>query len=182
MNIEASKKKDIVRDLIILGAILIIAVSLISIFPEKRGAVISVSWEFFLEMIWILPAVMILTGLFMVWTSKEMVVDYLGKSSGIKGIVLSFVLGSLPTGPLYVAFPIAAALINKGARISNVVIFLSAWACIKIPQEMVELQFMGFKFMALRLVLTITFVTIMAIFIENMISHEEEILQIEGEK
>jgi len=61
------------------------------------------------------------------------------------------------------------ALIKKGASVSNIVIFLSAWACIKIPQELVELQFLGIKFMAARLILTIIFVAIMGIFIERLI-------------
>ena len=125
-------------------------------------------------MIWILPAVMVLMGLFAVWVSKETIVKYLGKTSGIRGIFLAIFLGALPTGPLYVAFPIAAGLIKKGARISNILIFLSAWACIKIPQEMVELQFLGAKFMALRLVLTIVFVIIMGVFIEQVIEWSDK--------
>ena len=125
-------------------------------------------------MIWILPAVMVLMGLFAVWVSKETIVKYLGKTSGIRGIFLGIFLGALPTGPLYVAFPIAAGLIKKGARISNILIFLSAWACIKIPQEMVELQFLGAKFMALRLVLTIVFVIIMGVFIEQVIEWSDK--------
>jgi len=61
------------------------------------------------------------------------------------------------------------ALKNKGASITNIIIFLSAWACIKIPQELVEIQFLGLKFMMARLVLTIIFVTIMGKIIENII-------------
>jgi len=77
-------------------------------------------------------------------------------------------MGSLPTGPLYVAFPMASALLKKGAKVSNIIIFLSAWACIKIPQELVELQFLGAKFMASRLLLTVIFVIIMGLFVEKV--------------
>jgi len=161
--------KGMIRDVILLGIILSIATILLSIFPDRRDIVFTASWEFFVEMIWILPAVMILMGLFMVWVSKDMVVKYLGRTSGIKGFFLALLFGALPTGPLYVAFPMAAALMKKGACISNIIVFLSAWACIKIPQEMVELQFLGLKFMALRLILIIIFVAIMAISIERLI-------------
>ena len=112
---------------------------------------------------------MVIMGLFSVFVSKELVVKYLGKTSGIKGILLAIFFGALPTGPLYVAFPLAVALRSKGASISNIVIFLSAWACIKIPQELVELQFLGIKFMAVRLILTLIFVVIMGMFIEKII-------------
>ena len=157
------------RDIILLGIALSIAIILLSIFPDRRDVVFTTSWEFFIEMIWILPAVMILMGLFMVWEPKDMVVKYLGRTSGIKGFFLALLFGALPTGPLYVAFPMAAALIKKGARISNAIIFLNAWACIKLPQEMVELQFLGPKFMALRLILTIIFAVVMATLIEWLI-------------
>ncbi|MCK5148124.1 permease [bacterium] len=143
-------------------AILIFLITL-KIVPDKSSAVMAASWSYFKEMMILLPAIMVLMGLFMVWISKDLVLKYLGKDSGIKGMLISFVLGSLPTGPLYVAFPLVAGLKQKGASITNIVIFLSAWACIKLPQEMVELQFLGWKFMTARLVLTIIFVTIMGI-------------------
>ncbi|MFW6139573.1 MAG: hypothetical protein ACOC7U_10445, partial [Spirochaetota bacterium] len=76
-------------------------------------------------------------------------------------------------GPLYVAFPLAQSLLKKGASITNIVIFLSAWACIKIPQELVELQFLGIKFTALRLALTIIFVSLMGFSIEKIIQNNK---------
>lgn len=157
------------RDTLFLVIVLVVTIALLTIFPEKRPTVISVSKKFFVELILILPAVMVLMGLFSVFVSREMVVKYLGKSSGLKGFLLAIFFGALPTGPLYVAFPLAAALVRKGARRANIVIFLSAWACIKIPQEMVELQFLGLKFMATRLALIIIFVIFMGLMIERII-------------
>lgn len=168
-NIKEKQRKGMIRDIIFLGIAIVITIILISLFPDKREVVTVTSWEFFIEMIWILPAVMVLMGLFSVWMSNEVVLRYLGESSGIKGIFLAIFLGALPTGPLYIAFPVAAVLIKKGAKISNIIIFLSAWACIKIPQEMVELRFLGLKFMVLRLILTIIFVIIMGLSIEKII-------------
>ncbi|GAH17598.1 unnamed protein product, partial [marine sediment metagenome] len=67
-----------------------------------------------------------------------------------------------------------ATFLKKGASISNVIVFLSAWACIKIPQEMVELQFLGLNFMASRLILTIVFVSLMGVAIEHMIERSNK--------
>ncbi|KXA94777.1 hypothetical protein AKJ36_02265 [candidate division MSBL1 archaeon SCGC-AAA259I07] len=149
------------------------AVVLLSFFPEKVGPVISTSREYFLQMVWILPAIMIVMGLFKVWISKEMVVKYLGKASGLKGVLIAVILGATPTGPLYAAFPLAAAMLDKGARTLNVIVFLSAWACIKLPQEMVELQFLGLNFMVTRLILTIVLVSVMGFFIEQIIERAD---------
>jgi len=171
---EKQTNKAMIMDYILLGATLIVAATILLIFPDRVDIVTTTSWAYFLEMMLILPAVMVVMGLFTVWVSKETVVKYLGKTSGIKGIFLAPLFGTLPTGPLYLAFPMASSLIKKGARISNIVIFLSAWACIKIPQEMVELQFLGPKFMVSRLVLTIIFVTIMGVFIERIIGWSDK--------
>ena len=161
--------RQVIRDLVFLGFISSVAIILLSIFPEKQGDVIAVSLEFFVEMILILPAVMVLMGLFAVFVPKDLVVRYLGRESGLRGIFIAILMGALPTGPLYIAFPIASALLKKGARVSNIVVFLTAWSCIKLPQELVELEFLGFRFMLARLVLTVIFAIFMGLAIEWII-------------
>jgi len=166
--------KRILPDLMFLGVISGLAIVLLLIFPEKQEKVAAASWEFFLEMVLILPAVMILMGLFSVFVPKESVVKYLGREAGVKGILIAAVMGSLPTGPLYIAFQIASALLRKGARISNVVVFLSAWSCIKLPQELVELEFLGLRFMSVRLILTLIFAILMGLALEQIVRRWEE--------
>ena len=168
-NEKIKQKKSLIRDYIIMGAVIVAAAVALLIFSDKSGPVLSVSKNYFSELITILPAIMIIIGLFSVWIPKEMVVKYMGKTSGIRGIFVAIALGMLPTGPLYIAFPMAIALLKKGAKISNIVIFISAWACIKLPQELVEIQFLGIEFTLLRLALTIIFIVIMGIIIEKII-------------
>ena len=162
-------KKTIIKESFAVIILLIISIILLVLFPEKIESVTSTAGNYFLEMVFILPAVMVIMGLFAVFVPNKLVVNYLGRASGIKGMFIAILLGTLPTGPLYVAFPMVAIWLKKGASISNMIVFLSAWACIKIPQEIVEFQFLGFKFMLLRLVLTIIFVMIMGVVIEKII-------------
>ena len=152
---------------------ILIVLLMITIFPENREKVIDTSWSFLVEMMLILPAVMVILGIFAVFVPKEFIRKHLGKGSGIKGILIGMFLGALPTGPLYIAFPMASAMIKKGARTSSIIAFLSAWACIKIPQEMVELKFLGLEFMLLRLGLTIFFVIVMSVLIEKIMERSE---------
>lgn len=102
-------KKKVYQDLmggyIIFTAILIGAAIILWLFPDKIAASTAVSWNYFLEMIMILPAVMVIMGLFSVFIKKELVITYMGRASGIKGILLAVFFGALPTGPLYIAFP-----------------------------------------------------------------------------
>ncbi|MBN1861517.1 MAG: permease [Candidatus Thermoplasmatota archaeon] len=175
---QIKQKKKLLRDWFFFGITIVVAVVLLLFFPAKTDAVVSTAQEYFIEMMIVLPAVMIIMGLFAVFISDETVVKYLGKTSGIKGIALAIILGALPTGPLYVAFPLAATLVKKGARISNIIVFLSAWACIKLPQELVELQFLGVDFMVSRLILTIIFVIFMGYIIERIVEWNEKGLTI----
>ena len=162
---QRKKKKG---GIVIFAGILLAAAVLIIIYPENRAASIQASYNILRELILILPAVMVLMGLFSVWVSREIVVKYLGHASGITGLGLALFMGMIPTGPLYIAFPIASMLLKKGARVANIIIFLSAWACIKLPQELMELRFMGFKFMIVRLLFTIVMVIIMGLLIEKI--------------
>lgn len=162
--------KQMIRGYLPLGGVVIAATIVLWIFPDRVPAATGTMWAYFREMIMILPAVMIIMGLFSMFVSREVVVKYMGQASGIRGIAIAMFFGALPTGPLYLAFPLAAALRSKGASISNIIVFLSAWACIKIPQELIELQFLGVRFMAARLILTVILVAIMGIVIEKLIA------------
>ncbi len=150
------------------------AVTMSLVWPENGARTARASWEYFKELVFVLPAVMVMMGLFAVWVDRSLVVKYLGRESGFKGLVLAIVLGTLPTGPLYIAFPLALMLLKKGARVANVMVFLSAWACIKLPLELMEMQFLGWKFTLTRLALTIALVIPMGLVAEFLYHKWEE--------
>jgi len=173
-NSGPSQKKLVsLQSLIGLAVALAVAAILVTLFPDNRERAVGTSLRFLIEMVSVLPAIVILIGLFAVFVPKKLVAEYLGHASGVKGFFLALLLGSLPTGPLYVAFPMAAAMLKKGARPANIIVFLTAWACIKIPQEMVELQFMGLKFTLLRFGLTIAAAGLMGAVTEGLMKRSE---------
>jgi len=161
-----------IKQVFLLLGVIAAAVVLMLLLPERRAPFLEASWKFFLEMVFVLPAIALLLGLFAVFVPKELITRHLGKASGVKGFLISLGLGALPTGPLYVAFPIAAALLAKGARLANVIVFLTAWACIKLPQELMELSFMGPVFTAARLVLTIIAAALMGFITERLMDEK----------
>lgn len=161
-------RKRIRWDLAIMASSAAALFALSIIFQEKGEKAMNISWEFFKEMAFMLPAVLVLMGLFGVWVDRRLVVKYLGEGSGMGGLLLSILLGTLPTGPLYIAFPLAGMLLKKGARVANVMIFLSAWACIKLPLELMELRFLGWEFTVLRLGLTVALIIPMGLLAEKL--------------
>lgn len=135
--------------------------------PAQAAPVISNTWDYLVEMVIILIPVAVLMGLFEVWVPKQLIGKYLGRESGWKGILLALLFGSAPTGPLYIAFPIAAMLLKKGASPLNVIVLLDAWAAIKIPQLLIEANFLGPSFMLVRLALTVPSVILMGWLIQK---------------
>ena len=125
------------------------------------------------EMALVLPPIFILLGLLDVWISKEKMMKYVGEGSGIKGIIIVFIIGSVAAGPLYAAFPVAAVLMKKGAKFSNVLIFIGAWSTTKIPMFLFEMSSMGAKFAITRLLIDIPGIIIIAYAIYFMIPKKE---------
>ena len=138
--------------------IIFIAAAYIAIFIINQNtgiASVKNSFYYIKEMIMIMPVIFVLTALLDLWVPKEKIMKYLGKEAKAKGVVLSFILGSISAGPIYAAFPLCVMLHKKGASVRNLVIILSAWAVIKVPMLLNEMKFLGFKFMAVRWVLTV---------------------------
>mgnify|MGYP000888751450 FL=1 len=126
-----------------------------------------------LEMLSILPPVFILLGLLDVWVKRETMIKYMGEKSGIIGVLLAFLLGSAAAGPLYAAFPVAAVLLKKGSKFSNVLIMIGAWSTTKIPLLLFEASSMGIKFMITRFILNIFGIAIIAYTVEKLLSKRE---------
>ncbi|WP_273479182.1 permease, partial [Acetivibrio straminisolvens] len=112
---------------------------------------IGVAGYSFKEMALVIPPVFILLGLLDVWVPRETMVKYMGEGSGIKGVILSIILGSAAAGPLYGAFPVAAVFMKKGAKFSNILIFIGAWSTTKIPMFLFEISALGARFAVTRL-------------------------------
>lgn len=160
--------------------ILIVFIGLAIWMPDTAVRSSLVTWDYFKEMALIMPPVFILMGLMETWIPKDKIQKWVGAGSGIKGAGIALAFGTLPTGPLYVAFPMTATLIRKGASITNMVVFLGSWAALKIPQLMVEIKFLGVAFTVTRFVLTLIFLILMGLFTESILRRHPDMGWLEG--
>ena len=127
----------------------------------------------FKEMALVLPPIFILLGLLDVWIPKEKMMKYMGEGSGIKGIILAMIIGSVAAGPLYAAFPVAAALMRKGVKFTNILIFIGAWSTTKVPMLLFEISALGARFAMTRLAIDIFGIIIIAYVLYAIISKKE---------
>ena len=124
-------------------------------------------FSFLVDMFKILPCAFVLVGLFEVWVKKETVIKHLGQKSGIKGYIWIILLGGTIVGGLYVAFPMAYVLYNKGAKLSIIFTYIGAAAVCRIPMTIFEASFMGIKFTLIRLSISIPLVILSSMLLGN---------------
>lgn len=139
-----------------------VGILLVAIYPTQGAGAMAAFEDSLLEMLLVMPAVFIIMGLFSVWVPSETINRYLGRNSGARGMVVAIVIGMLPTGPLYAAFPLVKGLVDKGASPANMFAFTAAWACIKVPQELIEIQFLGWRFALARFLATLVVIVLMS--------------------
>lgn len=150
MTIKERLKDNLFLIIIVLGYLATFIIN-----PNLGIQSIKNSGYYLKEMLLIMPVIFVLTALLDLWVPKEKIIEYLGPDAKAKGIFFSFAIGSVSAGPIYAAFPMCVMLLNKGASIRNIIIILSAWSVVKIPMLINEIKFLGFKFMAIRWVLTV---------------------------
>ncbi len=154
--------------------ITLIALIVVLIINLKTGfRALNVIGFSFKEMALVLPPIFILLGLLDVWIPKEKMMKYMGEGSGIKGIILAMIIGSMVAGPLYAAFPVAAALMRKGVKFTNILIFIGAWSTTKIPMLLFEISALGARFTMTRLAIDIIGIIIIAYVLYAIVSKKE---------
>ena len=128
-------------------------------------------------MLSVLPPVMLMLGLMDVWVPREQLMKYMGDKSGFIGIILAMLIGSVAAGPMYASFPFTAVLIKKGAKFTNIIIFMNSWCLTKISTLLFEFSSLGYKFTLVRLLIDIPGVILMSYFI-NMLMNKNDINKI----
>lgn len=125
---------------------------------------------FSLEMLKILPCAFILIGLFEVWVKRETVERHLGERSGVRGYIWAVLLAGTTVGGLYIAFPVAYSLYSKGAKLSVIFTYVGAAAICRVPMAIFEASFLGIKFTAIRLLVSLPLVIVTSILLGNYLT------------
>lgn len=155
--------------LVVVGAVIVF-----TFFNREIGMkALSITAFSFKEMILVIPPIFVLLGLLDIWVPREMMIKFMGEGSGFKGVLLSFFIGSAAAGPLYGAFPVAAVLMKKGVKFSNILIFIGAWSTTKIPMFLFEMASLGTRFAVTRLLINIPGIILIAYVLSKLISREE---------
>ena len=127
-----------------------------------------------LEMMSVIPPIFILLGLLDVWVDRSTMIRLTGNGSGLKGVLISFLMGSAAAGPLYAAFPVAGMMLKKGSSLMNVFIFIGAWSTTKIPMLTFEAASLGLPFTLTRLALSVIGILAIALISQKTLNPEQK--------
>jgi len=108
----------------------------------------------------ILPLVIlafIVAGMVQILIPQELLSKWIGRESGIRGVLIGTVAGGLAPGGPYVSLPIAAGLLRSGASMGTMVAFLTGWSLWAVSRLPLEVGIMGWKFTLIRIVSTFFF-------------------------
>jgi uncharacterized membrane protein YraQ (UPF0718 family) len=86
----------------------------------------------------LLSAAFLTAGFLQALVKKEFITRWLGRESGIKGILLACLGGGLIPGGPYAYYPIAGALLKSGAGLGVLIAFVTAknlWSVSRLPLE-----------------------------------------------
>ncbi len=153
------KRSKIIRIAALSGYALFIILSLIIGFDPGKEIGQNFT-SFSLDMLKIVPCVFILIGLFETWVKRETVERYLGEGSGIRGYLWGVLLAGTTVGGVYIAFPVAYTLHIRGAKLGVIFTYIGASAICRIPMTVFEASFLGIKFTAVRLLISLPLVII----------------------
>jgi len=107
----------------------------------------------------------LVSGFFSVIVPTDLVANWLGKGSGMKGILIGFLAGGLTPGGPIICFPIVAVIFKAGASISPLIAFLTSWSVFALHRLFAyEFPMMGTRFAMIRILSSVILPFIAAVF------------------
>lgn len=99
----------------------------------------------------------IVAGMIRVLVPGELLAEWMGPKSGMRGIFIGTVAGAFMHGGPYVTMPVAAGLLRSGASVGTMVAFITGWSLWGVSRLPLELGILGWKFTLIRIASTFFF-------------------------
>ncbi len=92
----------------------------------------------------------IIVGYVNVLSPTQLIQEWIGPNSGLRGLLLGEIIGMLLPGGPYVVFPLIAILYQAGAGLGPAVTIITSWSTQALLTIGFEIPFMGWRFTAVR--------------------------------
>jgi len=143
-----------VRIFVFPASVLLIYGILLVMMPDKALLAIRSSGKLFLIILMPLSLVFILLVILNLFLKPAHITQFLGKGTGIKGIILSSTAGIISMGPIYAWYPMLKMLREKGVDNSLIAVFLGNRA-VKPFLLPIMISYFGWSYVLILVVFTI---------------------------
>lgn len=150
-------------DTYILYGVTILLLTLSFIKDKKKTKVsLKKAWKAFENILPEFLVVILFVGVLLAVLNTEVISKIIGAGSGWIGVALAAVVGAITLIPGFVAFPMAAMLLQSGAGYMQIGAFVSTLMMVGVVTMPVEMKYFGKKLTILRNVLAFIFSFVVA--------------------
>ncbi len=110
---------------------------------KKTKKALMIAKNAFLKIFPEFSAILILIGIILAVLSPQVIDRIIGGQSGFFGMFLTSLVGSITLIPGFIAFPMAKSLLDSGAGISQIVVFISTLMMVGFVTAPMEIRFFG---------------------------------------
>lgn len=119
----------------------------ISFFKDKQKTKLSLkkAWKAFENILPQFLVVILLVGVMLAVLNADVISKMIGSDSGWLGVALAALVGAVTLIPGFVAFPMAAMLLQGGAGYMQIGAFVSALMMVGVVTMPIEIKYFGLK-------------------------------------
>ena len=130
---------------------------------QKTKQALKKAWKAFENILPQLLAIVLIIGVALSFLTADQISQFMGVESGFFGVLIASIIGSITLIPGFIAFPLAAALLNNGAGVMQIAAFVSTLMMVGMITLPLEIQYFGKKAAFLRNGLAYAFSIIVAL-------------------
>jgi len=105
----------------------------------KKGA------KMFLSIVPPFLNILIVVAIMLFLVPESLIEGYTGSNSGISGMLIAAVIGSIALIPGFISYPLAAALLAKGASYQVIAVFMTTLMMVGVVTLPLEIKYFGKK-------------------------------------
>ncbi|WP_026476521.1 permease [Alkaliphilus transvaalensis] len=132
---------------------------------DKTKMALKKAWKSFETILPQFIVILIIVGIMLSAISPDTISKWIGSESGWLGMLIAAIVGAITLIPGFVAFPLAAALLDGGAGFMQIAVFISTLMMVGVVTIPVEISYFGKKATLYRNLLAFGFSFIVAMVI-----------------
>ncbi|MDI3533832.1 MAG: hypothetical protein PWQ82_197 [Thermosediminibacterales bacterium] len=144
----------------------------ISFYKDKKKTKTALlkAWKSFMNVFPAFAGVLALVGLMLTVLTPEIISKIIGSNTGILGMFIASIVGAITLIPGFVAFPLASSLLEKGAGVEQIAVFVSTLMMVGFVTMPLEIKYFSRKEAFLRNSFSYIFSFVVAFIIGMVVS------------